>query len=114
MWLNFDNNRLGYTIEKLPYMTIFEQWRQKLQITLGIRWTFRLPYEREIWTIGKTEAKTISPPGEVVLADYFVVKVTTLRGGEGTGRSDAYIHEVQAQKLLVSYDIASVCNHRIA
>ena len=63
---------------------------------------------------GKTEAKTISLPGEVVLAGYFVVKVTTLRGGEGTGRGDGYIHEVKAQKLLVSYDIASVCNHRIA
>ena len=42
------------------------------------------------------EAKTISLPGEV-------------KGGEGRG--DGYVHEVKAQKLLVSYDIASVCNH---
>ena len=35
---------------------------------------------------GKTEAETISLPGEVVLSGYFVVKVITLRVGDGPRR----------------------------
>ena len=47
-----------------------------------------------------------------MLAGYFVMKVTTLKGGDGPRRRLS-AHEVKAQKPLVRYDIASVCN-RIA